>query len=124
MTTYHFKAQALTPIHVGCGCEIDPSEFLIKDEKLVQFNAIRVIGALPPEEKERFVGFTDRADLKEIQNFLRHHLDIELHGMSIVDTAAAFRSEYAAKASNPNNQFRVDMMPRNPHTGRVCRLYR
>jgi CRISPR-associated protein Csm5 len=119
MTTYHFKAQALTPIHIGCGCEIEPTEFLIKDEKLVQFNAARVIENLPSKEKERFIAFTDRADLKEIQNFLRHHLDVERHGISTIDTAAGFRSEYAVKASNPNNQFRVDMMPRNPHTGQV-----
>ena len=119
MTTYHFKAQALTPIHVGCGCEIEPTEFLIKDEKLVQFNTAQVIENLPPEEKERFIAFTDRADLKEIQNFLRHHLDVERQGISTIDTAAGFRSEYAVKASNPNNQFRVDMMPRNPHTGQV-----
>lgn len=119
MTTYHFKAQALTPIYVGCGCEIEPTEFLIKDEKLVQFNAARVIENLPFEEKERFIAFTDRADFKEIQNFLRHHLDVKRHGISTMDTSAGFRSEYAVKASNPNNQFRVDMMPRNPHTGQV-----
>lgn len=120
MTTYHFKAQALTPIHIGCGCEIDPAEFLIQDDKLVQFNIARVIEGLSAEEKARFVSFTDRADLKEIQNFLRRHLDIGRHAISTVDTAAGFRREYAAKATNPNNRFRVEMMPRNLHTGQVA----
>ncbi len=119
MTTYHFKAQALTPIHVGSGCEIDPTEFLIKGEKLVQFNVSRIIEDLSPEEKYRFVSFIDRADLKEIQNFLRHHMDVNRHGLSSVDAAYDFRTEYETKASNPNNQFKVDMMPRNPHTGQV-----
>lgn len=119
MTTYHFKAQALTPIHIGSGCEIDPTEFLIKDDKLVQFSMARIIEDLDPNEKERFVSFMERADLKEIQNFLRHHMDVKLHGLSSIDAADAFRSEYQVKASNPNNQFKVDMMPRNPHTGQV-----
>ncbi|ABW66550.1 type III-A CRISPR-associated RAMP protein Csm5 [Desulfosudis oleivorans] len=119
MTTYHFKAQALTPIHIGCGCEIDPTEFLIKDETLVQFNTARVIKDLSPEEKTRFAAFADRADLKEMQNFLGHHLDIQRHAMNTIDASDAFIKEYTAKASNPNNRFIVSMMPRNPHTGSV-----
>jgi len=119
MTTYHFKAQALTPIHIGCGREIDPAEFLIKDGKLVQFNTAQVIKNLSSEEKARFAAFTDRADLKEIQNFLRTHLDINRHSISTVDAASKFINEYMIKASNPDNRFQVSMMPRNPHTGRV-----
>jgi CRISPR-associated protein Csm5 len=119
MTTYSFKAHALTPIHVGCGREIDPTEFVLKGEKLVQVNPARLIAGLPPAERDRFTGFLDRADLKEMQNFLRHHTDESRDGVSRIDTCRLFRNEYEAKASNPNNQFRVDMMPRNPHTGQA-----
>jgi CRISPR-associated protein Csm5 len=119
MTTYSFKAHALTPIHVGCGREIDPTEFVLKGEKLVQVNPARLIEGLPPAERDRFTGFLDRADLKEIQNFLRHHTDEDRGGVSRIDTCRLFRNEYEAKASNPNNQFRVEMMPRNPHKGQA-----
>lgn len=119
MTTYHFIAQALTPVHIGSGCEIDPNEFLLKDDMLIRFSPSQVIENLTAGEKQRFSAFLDRADLKEIQNFLRHHLDPETHGTAFIDTAEGFRKEYSAKAANPNNQFRVEMMPRNPHTGAV-----
>ena len=119
MTTYSFKAHALTPIHVGCGREIDPTEFVLKGEKLVQVNPALLIEGLPPAERDRFTGFLDRADLKEMQNFLRHHTDESRDGISRIDTCRLFRNEYEAKASNPNNQFRVEMMPRNPHTGKA-----
>ncbi|MFZ5571812.1 MAG: type III-A CRISPR-associated RAMP protein Csm5 [Thermodesulfobacteriota bacterium] len=119
MTTYHFKAQALMPIHIGCGCEIDPTCFLIKDGRLIQFNSATVIENLSAEEKNRFAAFADRADLKEMQNFLGRHLDIQRHAMNTIDASDAFIKEYTAKASNPNNRFIVSMMPRNPHTGRV-----
>jgi CRISPR-associated protein Csm5 len=117
MTTYSFKAHALTPIHVGCGQEIDPTEFVLKGEKLVQVNPSRLIAGLPSSEKDRFTGFLDRADLKEMQNFLCNRTDESRDAVSRIDACKLFRQEYEAKASNPNNQFRVEMMPRNPHTG-------
>jgi CRISPR-associated protein Csm5 len=117
MTTYRFKAYALTPVHVGCGREIDPTEFILSGDKLLQINLSALVNDLSPTDRERFSGFLDRADLKEMQNFLRHHAQEGRHVISHVDAGEAFRREYAAKASNPNNQFRVEMMPRNPHTG-------
>jgi CRISPR-associated protein Csm5 len=117
MTTYCFKAHALTPIHVGCGREIDPSEFVLKGEKLIHINPADIISNLPQDQQERFSSMVDRADLKEIQNFLRHQVDESRHAVSRIEVSKAFRAEYDAKASNPNNQFRVDMLPRNSHEG-------
>lgn len=117
MTTYRFKAYALTPVHVGCGREIDPTEFVLSEDKLLKINLAALVNDLPPAERDRFTGFLDRANLKETQNFLRHQVRDSRHVAGHVEVGEAFRKEYAAKSSNPNNQFRVEMMPRNPHTG-------
>ncbi len=117
MTTYRFKAYALTPIHVGCGREIDPTEFVLADDKLLHVNMAALVNDLAPAERDRFSQFLDRADLKETQNFLRHQVKGGRHILGQVDACNAFLREFAAKASNPNNQFRVEMMPRNPYTG-------
>lgn len=121
MKIYRFKAQALTPIHVGCGHEIDPTEFVMLENGLVRINPAQIISALPQKERERFMGFLERADLKEIQNFLRHHAADVGVANAPVGVCNAFKREFEAKASNPNNQFRVEMMPRNPHSF-VCFL--
>jgi CRISPR-associated protein Csm5 len=118
MTTYHFTAQTLTPVHIGCGKEIDPTEFLLNGDSLVQFNIAQIIDDLTQEERERFSVFLEKADLKEIQNFLRHHVE-NRHGIPAIGSAQDFQSEFKDKVSNPNNQFKVEMMPRNPHTGQA-----
>lgn len=117
MTTYRFKAHALTPVHVGCGREIDPTEFVLSGDKLLHVNLSALVNDLPPAERDRFTGFLDRADLKEMQNFLRHQVKEGRHVGGHVDAGEVFLKEFSAKSSNPNNQFRVEMMPRNPHTG-------
>lgn len=119
MIIYRFKAQALTPIHVGSGCEIDPTEFMTYENRLIYFNPSQVLSELREEELNRYLQLLEKADLKGIQSFLRTHFDVGRHGIAQVDASSAFLKEFAAKASNPNNQFRVDMMPRNPHSGQV-----
>ncbi|NLI83778.1 MAG: type III-A CRISPR-associated RAMP protein Csm5 [Deltaproteobacteria bacterium] len=117
MTIYRFKAQALTPIHVGAGNEIDPLEYILHDNCLVQFSPAVVLNRLQESELRRFNELLDKADLKGIQSFLRGHVDPDREGRTRIDVSQAFQREFLARAGNPDNRFRVDMMPRNPYSG-------
>ncbi len=119
MSIYRFKAQALTPIHVGSGNEIDPLEYTLHGNRLVRFLPGEVVSGLPEAERLRFQDFLERADLKAIQSFLRAHVDPHREDLIKIDVSQAFQREFEAKAANPDNRFRVDMMPRNPHSGTV-----
>jgi CRISPR-associated protein Csm5 len=119
MTLYRFKAQALTPIHVGSGSEIDPLEFTLHGSRLVRFHPGEVVRGLPESERVRFQEFLDRADLKAIQAFLRGHIDPRRDDLVQIDVSHAFQRTFEVKAADPDNRFRVDMMPRNPHSGTV-----
>ncbi len=119
MTRYRFTAQALTPVHIGSGQEIDPLEFILHGNRLIHFNPAELITRLPLPDRDRFVQLIEKAELKAIQSFLRNHLDPKQASPVYVDISEEFRKEFEEKASNPNNQFRVDMMPRNPHLGNV-----
>lgn len=119
MITYRFSAQALTPIHIGCGTEIDPTCFVLKGNSLIQINPVQIIEDLSAEDKERFTVICERADLKEIQNFLSSKADIRRHRINTVEVSKRFRREFEVKASNPNNQFNVSMMPRSAINGTV-----
>lgn len=126
MATYIFKAQALTPIHVGCGTEINPTEFFIKGKlinnkphnELFRFNPNEVLSNLNPEEAERFMQISQRSDLKEIQRFLKSKVEHK-NDLDKIDVSSEFAEEFNRKFSNPDNSFRVDMMPRNMHNGQV-----
>lgn len=119
MTVYRFRAQAISPLHIGCGAEIDPGEFLLRDGRLLHFNPSAVLSSLDEQKKREFMTLANRADLKALQAFFRSHCDPALHGLGWIDASEAFLAEFARKASNPDNQFQVKLMPRNPHTGAV-----
>lgn len=119
MTTYRFIAQALTPIHVGCGTEIDPTAFVLQDDHLIQFSPAQVIEDLSDQERGHFIELSERADLKQIQNFLKTKVVAQRHALARIDISSEFRREFETKASNPGNQFRVEMMSRGGHTARV-----
>ncbi len=119
MTTYAFRAYALSPIHVGSGQEIDPLAFVLLDKRLVHFNTADVVRDLPQEERQRFLQILDRADLRALQSFLKSHVAADRHGLVTVDVSKRFKTEYEQRASNPDRQFRVEMMPRNPHSGKA-----
>lgn len=119
MTIYRFKAQALTPIHLGSGSEIDPLEYTLHGNRLVRFHPGEVVSGLSESDRLRFHGLLDRADLKAIQSFLRSHVDPLREDLIKIDVSQAFQREFELKAANPDNRFRVDMMPRNPHSGTV-----
>ncbi len=119
MTIHRFTAQALTPIHVGSGNEIDPLQFTIHQDQLVHFNPIDLVNRLPDNERNRFLGLLERADLRALQAFIRGHLGPETQRFTTIQASKTFRTEFEQKAGNPDRTFRVDMMPRNPHTGTV-----
>lgn len=119
MTRYRFRAQALTPVHIGSGHEIDPLEFILHGNRLIHFNPAEIVNRLPSDERNRLLQLLEKAELKAIQSFLRTHLDSQQAGLVQVEISEEFSREFEEKASNPNNQFRVDMMPRNPHLGTV-----
>ncbi len=119
MKAYKFRAQALTPVHIGSGCEIEPMEFILHGGKIIQFNPVQVLSELPAPELDRYVRLVDSADLKGIQSFLRTHVDPGRHAIAELDASTAFRNEFEARIGNPNNRFRVDLMPRNPHSGQA-----
>lgn len=116
---YSFKAEVLTPVHVGAGVELDPLSFTLINNQLVHFHIAQLVADLTDQDRVRFETMLERADLKEIQLFLRHQVDLFKHGTARVEVSDEFAKEFEKKAGNPDNSFRVDMMPRNPHTGTV-----
>ncbi|HOV84914.1 MAG TPA: type III-A CRISPR-associated RAMP protein Csm5 [Syntrophobacteraceae bacterium] len=117
MKAYRFRAQALTPVHVGSGNEINPLEFVLHENRLLRFSPAALIGSLPPNELARYLHLLERADLRAIHSFF-NDVDVGLAGLTTVDISPHFMREYEEKASNPNNQFRVEMMPCNPHSSK------
>jgi len=119
MKTYRFRAQALTPIHIGTGSQIDPTEFVLVGKDLVRVNPAKIIGSVSEPERQRFMGLLEKADLRQIQNFLAHHVSTGTQDGIRLEVSNNFAAQFENRVANPDSQFRVDMMPRNPHTGQA-----
>jgi CRISPR-associated protein Csm5 len=119
MTIYRFRAHALTPVHIGSGWEIDPTEFTIHENQLLHFSPTRVLNSLGTEDAGRLVRLLSDANLNTLQSFLRSHLDPENHGIEKIDVSKGFKDGFTLRASAPDSRFRVFMMPRNDHLGQV-----
>lgn len=119
MTTFTFTAEALTPIHIGAGQEIDPCGFLVKDGRLMRFNPVQILNDLDADARRRFDELVGNADMKGLQGFFREQFIPERHALSWVDASSEFIQEFQRNADNPSNRFLVQMMPRNHLTGQV-----
>jgi CRISPR-associated protein Csm5 len=117
MKTYRFRARALTPIHVGAGREIDPTQFVLRDGRLVRFNAADLLDALGPDELDRFREMLDKADIAAMQRFMASKIDGNGDGRQAIAVSSKFAREFETRAATPGRQFRVEMMPRNEHRG-------
>jgi len=119
MTRYLCKAQALTPVHVGCGRILDPGAFLLRENDLLHFNPAMVLRDLSPESRRAFMAIADRGNFVELQAFFRKHCDPERHGLGLIPIGVAVRRELEAKLGKPENRFEIQLMPRNALCGRV-----
>jgi len=119
MSTFIFKAEALTPVHVGAGREIDPCEFVLKNDRLMRFNPAQVLNDLDVSARQQFEMLSARVDLKALQVFFGEHAKPERHALGWVGASREFIREFESNAENPSRSFLVQMMPRNPHSGQV-----
>lgn len=119
MTRYLCKAQALTPVHVGCGRTLDPGAFLLRENDLLHFNPAMVLRDLSPHDRKQFMSIADRGNFVDLQGFFRRHCDPERHGLGLIPIGSAVRRELEAKLGTPENRFEIQLMPRNALSGRV-----
>lgn len=126
MTLYRFRAEPLAPIHVGAGEEIDPTAFTLKDGRLLRFNAARVLADMNDAERERIEGLLSGGAGRnaaeafgQLKDTLARNVDPARHGAGWIDVGSAFAKTWAEVGSRADQQFRVQLMPRNAHSGLV-----
>lgn len=74
---HHLKITALTPVHIGCGEDYTPTDYVIDDETLFAFDSSTVSTALPENARQRLMSLVSgsRQDgvLKQIQRLFHEH---------------------------------------------------
>jgi CRISPR-associated protein Csm5 len=111
----------LTPIHIGCGEEIDPLEYkIIRTEKgsnrLYRLNLPAMIESLNTPKREEFLRLLDGRDLIAIRKFVETNADIKQHRFYESVVTEPVYKVYQKNVMNVNNALRIDPMYRRRDT--------
>ncbi len=52
LNEHRLKITTLTPVHIGCGEDYTPTDYVIHDDALYAFDSVSAADALPPNAKE------------------------------------------------------------------------
>ena len=130
--TFFFRLETLAPLHIGCGEDYEPANFVVRREtgELISFDPLEFISGLGREEKDEFsriCGQGTIASLLDILNFMRRHAD-KAEGRR-VQACAGFLEHYDAtlqlagqkewQLRRELNQFRIERTAFQPLNGRA-----
>lgn len=112
----------LSPIHIGCGEDFEPTNYVIDDGILHGFDPAQA--ALPENLGKRLGELGDKADLLGIQRFFREHAaHFTPHADTLIPVARGLAADYqkqvgqvANRESNGNRVFNQLFIERASHT--------
>jgi len=113
----------LSPIHIGCGEDFEPTRYVIENGLLYGFDPARA--QLPGNLGKRLGELGEKADLLGIQRFFREHAaQFKPHADTLIPVAQGLAADYqrqvgqiANRESNGNHVFNQLFIERASHTG-------
>ncbi|MDR1887975.1 MAG: type III-A CRISPR-associated RAMP protein Csm5 [Zoogloeaceae bacterium] len=93
LETFDLSITTLSPVHVGCGEDYEPTGYIIDGQRLYEFDPVALMRQLPSSEREDFAKAVDKG-LREIQSFFYRHkavaVQIGRYGADVNAAAQAF----------------------------------
>ena len=129
LKTYRLALTPLSPIHIGCGEDFEPTNYVIDEGVLYGFDPSRAV--LNDLQKSKLTDAANRASLLAIQRFFRDNAQVfKAQADVLMPVSAGVAKAYAenfGEVSNVEkggrkvvNQFFIE---RTMHTGRLSRPY-
>lgn len=115
---YPVNLHILTPVHVGSGFEMDPFDYVIRDEVLHIINLTDWIDQFP--DKELLLSIMDTDNFSSVRSFIAKNFDASRSLMTTIPVKTQkLIKDYnkAVNEQNSRNQVLVDSMTRNQIDG-------
>lgn len=136
MKSYKLKITAISPIHIGTGESYEPTNFVIDDGYLYEFDEFKFFQNLSKEEQKTFASIASsqsKDSLFQIHAFVKNHkkaaIDAKTHSVQV---SKGMENDYFHKIGKMVqregkggdtrrvfNQFQIERTLRNPNTNRV-----
>jgi CRISPR-associated protein Csm5 len=125
LKTYRLALTPLSPIHIGCGEDFEPTNYVIDDGVLYGFDPSRAV--LNPLQTSKLTDAANRASLLGIQKFFKDNAQIfKAQADTLIPVSSGVATLYeqrvgrAANVEASGNQvFNQLFIERTMHTGRV-----
>jgi CRISPR-associated protein Csm5 len=129
LKTYRLALTPLSPIHIGCGEDFEPTNYVIDEGVLYGFDPSRAV--LSEGQKSKLMDVANRASLLGIQKFFKDHAQIfKAQADTLIPVSSGVASVYeqrvgrAANVEASGNQvFNQLFIERTMHTGRESQPY-
>ncbi len=118
MIRYRLACEALSPIHIGSGSEIEPLDYIIRGNRLYLFSMNSFVSKLTDSERARFEAVIDSGDLISVRKFLFDNADVEKCAAYSVEVSAGVAGRYRAKLQDVQNQLMISPFIRDTVSGR------
>ncbi|MDR1728185.1 MAG: type III-A CRISPR-associated RAMP protein Csm5 [Acidobacteriota bacterium] len=99
LKTYTIRVTPLSPIHIGCGEDFEPTNYVIDKKKLYTFDPVRLLLSLGDEARREFSCIVDKNNsLREIQEFFYKYKETALRiGVSNADVVEEAQKFYDSR---------------------------
>ena len=129
LKTYRLALTPLSPIHIGCGEDFEPTNYVIDEGVLYGFDPSRAV--LSDVQRSKLLDVANRASLLGIQKFFKDNAQIfKVHADTLIPVSSGVATVYeqrvgrAANIEASGNQvFNQLFIERTMHTGRERQPY-
>ncbi len=120
---YRFEIEALSPVHIGTGEVYEPTNFVIDDGYLYEFDEVLFVKGLPQAQRDAFNRIIGREDYFQIIDFYKQHRDyaklIAHHKTPVSKKVEDKYHTFINKDGSKNrNQLEIQKTYKNPNSHR------
>ncbi len=130
LETYNLSISTLSPVHVGCGEDYEPTNYVIDGETLYAFDPAQLLASLNNKQRDELNrALDDRDPMLATQRFFHRHKDaakaIASHSTPVAQAAAQFYARRIGQVANREdgggrviNKLEIARTAFNPMNGR------
>lgn len=107
MKVYRLVCEILSPLHIGTGDELDPLDYIIRDDKFQRISFERIIGRMSDAERTAFESIIDSGDLRKLRAYVHTHPDTLTANLFSIAVSPAVKCLYDDKINDIQNQLLI-----------------
>ncbi len=107
MKTVKLRCEIISPVHIGTGQEINPFNYIIKEQKLHYFSLEKFLINLPNSKRVDFESIIDAGDLLDLRKFITSNINLETDTIYTVPVTSFVESFYASRMETMQNRLQV-----------------